>query len=324
MDEQRYRQAEQRLWEGEGVTPVERFVRLPRHGVDVRIQELGEGPPVLFVHGGPAAGSTFAPLAARLSGFRTLILDRPGTGLSGPYVYHRQSLREHYETLVADVLDALEVEQAHLVGSSSGSDYILLASARYPDRVLRTVHLGCPGFAPGIRIPFNQRLIALPGMWRLAVKAFPTSVRGMRSTMKMMGHGASVEADRIPQAWLEWSGALFRHTATLHHEVQCASLMLTLRGYQPWLVPTKEEFAAVKSPTFIIWGADDAFGDESVGRHLAGLIPNANLESFPGAGHLPWLDDPDRAAAATQRHLSAGVPSSGLSAPGAELLGSSH
>jgi len=68
MNEQRFRAAELRLWESVGVTPSERRVRLDRYGTTVRIQEVGEGPTVLFVHGGSNAGASWAPLIARLDG----------------------------------------------------------------------------------------------------------------------------------------------------------------------------------------------------------------------------------------------------------------
>ena len=65
MNEVEYRKAEKTLWDAVGVTPTETFVTMPRLGVKVRVQEIGEGEPVLFVHGGPNAGSTWAPMIAR-------------------------------------------------------------------------------------------------------------------------------------------------------------------------------------------------------------------------------------------------------------------
>lgn len=84
MNEARYRVAERRLWESKGVTPTERRLHLTRNGVDVRVLEAGNGPPVLFVHGGNVSGSSWAALVARLPGFRCIVLDRPGCGLSDP------------------------------------------------------------------------------------------------------------------------------------------------------------------------------------------------------------------------------------------------
>ena len=56
MDEnrvQRYREAENRLWQHYGIQPQEYFLSLAQPKVRVRIQEVGEGEPLLFVHGGP-------------------------------------------------------------------------------------------------------------------------------------------------------------------------------------------------------------------------------------------------------------------------------
>jgi len=58
MDEQRYRRAELALWEAVGAQPAERRVRLERTSALVRIQEVGEGEPVVFVHGASNGGTS--------------------------------------------------------------------------------------------------------------------------------------------------------------------------------------------------------------------------------------------------------------------------
>src|SRR5262245_34972941 len=78
----RFHDAERRLWTAFAVEVVERRVTLPRSGIEVRVQEAGSGPPVLFVHGTMSAGSVWAPLARLLPDYRCVLLDRPGCGLS--------------------------------------------------------------------------------------------------------------------------------------------------------------------------------------------------------------------------------------------------
>jgi hypothetical protein len=58
MDEARYREAEQRLWGSIGATPTEHRVHLERNDVTVRLQEVGEGPVVIFLHGANTSGSS--------------------------------------------------------------------------------------------------------------------------------------------------------------------------------------------------------------------------------------------------------------------------
>ena len=84
--ESRYREAERALWDSLGVEPKEGWLRLPSLDTDVRVLELGVGPPVLFIHGGSTSGTSWADLAAALPEFRCILLDRPGAALSPPLV----------------------------------------------------------------------------------------------------------------------------------------------------------------------------------------------------------------------------------------------
>ncbi|HET9007697.1 MAG TPA: hypothetical protein VFQ04_13350, partial [Actinomycetes bacterium] len=81
---ERYRRAERAFWRSYGLAPAERFVEVGSPPVRLRVQELGSGPPVLFVHGTGGPGAYFAPLLRELQGLRCLVLDRPGWGLSAP------------------------------------------------------------------------------------------------------------------------------------------------------------------------------------------------------------------------------------------------
>ena len=58
--------AEQRYFATLGIDPAERYVDLKRVGATVRVLEVGEGPPVLFVHGAMTAGGCWADLASLL------------------------------------------------------------------------------------------------------------------------------------------------------------------------------------------------------------------------------------------------------------------
>ena len=304
MDIPAYRRAEARLWAEAGASPTEQVVRLPRHEVDVRVMAVGDGPPVLFVHGGPSAGASWASLAGRLSGFRRLVIDRPGTGLSAPYALTRSNVRDFLETFVVDVLDALELDKAHLVGCSTGSDLILMAGAHHPDRVDRSFHLGCPGLAPGVELALTWRLMSLPGMWRV-IAAMPASDKSIRSQLRQIGHGASLDAGRISQAATDWTISLARDTDTMKHELRASRALVSVGGAPKHLVLSDAELGSIASPTYFLWGERDPFGGPSIGRAMAGRMPDARLEVVPDGGHLPWIDDPVHASRTLARHLEA-------------------
>jgi 2-hydroxy-6-oxonona-2,4-dienedioate hydrolase len=301
MKQQAYREAERRWWQELGVTPTEHRIDLQRNEVNVRVQELGEGPPVLFLHGGPGAcGMMFASLAARLPDLRCLLLDRPGTGLSeAKRLTDPAAVRREAETLVVDVLDALDLDNAHLAGSSHGGYAALLGAAAFPERVARTVLLGSPGLIEGATVSFFDRLLLGPG-WRHVFGLLPATERGLRSTLRQLGHRPDLA---IPPAELDCYLALQRHTDTMSNEFASLANMGTFRGgFDPSLWVGPELLAKVESPTYVLWGAQEVYGDQTVAQRIAAALPNSELEIGEG-GHLIWLDDPDHAAEAVRKHL---------------------
>src|SRR6478735_938029 len=120
-------------------------VRLP--GRRVSTLTMGDGPDVLLIHGLGATKSSFFDTAAALtrSGYRVHALDLPGFGssskpLAGPY-----SARWFADSVV-DVMDALGIESAHLVGNSMGGRVAIEVGLRAPTRV-KAVALLCPAVA---------------------------------------------------------------------------------------------------------------------------------------------------------------------------------
>ena len=128
MDEARYRASELKVWQTVGLSPTEQRVRLPCTGTSIRVQTVGDGEPVLFLHGGPNTGTTWAMLVPHMKGFRAHLVDRPGTGLSDDYVM-RGDLASVADRFVGEMLDGLGLERAHVVASSFGG-YLALRSAQ--------------------------------------------------------------------------------------------------------------------------------------------------------------------------------------------------
>lgn len=310
MDEVRYREAERRWFAHQGVTPVEHRVHLEQLDVDVRVLEIGEGEPTLFVHaGGLNSASTWIQLAARVSGLRCLFLDRPGSGLSAALAdpVHPHNLRRFAETLIVDALDALQVERAHLVGSSLGGMVAIYTAAAHPDRVDRTVQLACPGLAAGSRFPMFLRLMMVPGIGR-ALRMVPPSPRAVRAMLRQLGHGVSLRTGRIPDAFVEYCVALQRDTDTMRHDGEMLASAGGFRGFDPSLVLPEDVLRRALSPTYVLWGEDDVFGGRDVAEPLVSLMPDAQLEMLPSSGHQLWLDDPDHVARAVMHHLLRGRP----------------
>ena len=299
-----YRAAEATFWASIGREPTtEHQVRLPTTGTTVRVQEVGAGPPVLLLHGGPNAGSTWLPMLEHLHGWRCLLVDRPGTGLSAPYPVTASNLPRIGARIVPEVLDGLGLARAHVVASSFGGHLALRSAAAHPDRFERMVQMAAPAMIPGDHLPPFMRLMTR-GWVRRITGALPPSERANRTILRQIGHGRSLDAGRIPPGFTDWYLAMQRYTDTMRND---GELIGSAFPQIESIRLTDELLAQVPVPTLFWWGADDAFGGEDVARHLVRTMPAATLTMVPDAGHLPWLDDPAGAAAATSSFLQAEV-----------------
>ena len=303
MNEVRYRAAEKQLWQSVGLQPTERFVKLPRLGTQVRIQTVGDGPPAVFIHGGPNSGSTWATLVEHIRGFTCHILDRPGTGLSERHPVTRDNLIEFASGLVPDVLDALEIDKAHVVASSLGGYCALRGAASVPDRFDRMVQMACPAMLPDQSLPPFMKAVMTPGL-RKIIGALPPNRKVQENIMRQIGHGKSIDAGKMPAEFSDWYFALTKYTDTMRQDGDTIFSIRGKGGFDQSVALGADTLAKVTVPTYFLWGDDDAFGGEEVARWTVESMPNATLEMIPDSGHLPWLDEPQLVGNETTRFLA--------------------
>ena len=139
---ERYRRAERTLWERFGLEPKEHVIDLVDPHVRLRVVEVGSGDPVIFIPGTGGTGPYWAPLVKQLSGFRCLLLDRPGWGMSEPIDYRGRPFGDLTAAILVGVMDHLGIDQADLVGASVGNIWALALAARQPTAVRRLVLVG--------------------------------------------------------------------------------------------------------------------------------------------------------------------------------------
>ena len=292
MNEAAYREAEAALWATIGVLPVERRLELRRIGASVRVQIVGEGPPAVFIHGANTSGLSWARLAGRLTGRRSILVDRPGTGLSKPLPRRldRTTLPAFADAFVVDILDALGLDRADVVATSLGGYIGLRAAAAHPATVRRMVQLSWPVGAPTEHLPAFLRIASIPGVGAV-MASLPVTRRSVAAIFTRVGHGPSLAAGRVTTADLDAYAALLRHTDTLRNEVGPARAFVSALHGLDGLLLSGDVLAAIRCPTHFIWGGRDPFGGEATARALVARIPGATLDFLPDAGHAPWLDD---------------------------------
>ena len=298
VDEDRYREAERALWASVDVQPTEVFVTLDRTSATVRVQQVGDGPPIVFVHGASNAGTSWASLAAGLGDFRCILIDRPGCGLSPRLIGNHADLiafGRFADDLVVDVLDAFGITDAHVIGTSLGGYFAIRTAAVHPDRVRRLVTLSWSFGAPTVSTPMVMRVATQPFLGRLALR-IPPNERMVRSMLKRIGLRHAVESGRFGAVETAWFLSLLRDTDTMRNEIDATPRILTWRGFNEETRLPTDVLASVRCPAFFLWGEDDPMGGAEIAEEFVASFPDAHLELMPDAGHAPWIDDPDHVA----------------------------
>lgn len=299
---ERYRQAERRLWDRFDLQPIEHSVELDAPAARLRVLEVGTGRPVLFVHGTAGLGA-WPGLLAQLRGLRCLIVERPGWGLSSAIDYSGGGYRRLSADLLAGLLDALDVERASVVGASIGNVWALSLGSAHPRRVDRVALLGGSPIVPDVQPPRIIRLLASP-LGALMVR-LPPKRRMELAQLRQNGHGASVDADRIPDEFIEWRLAMARNTDSMRHERDMVRALLGKDGWRPGLTFDDGELATIKQPTRYVWGTADPVGSNEIWQRVTTTLPAGEPQMVDGAGHTPWLDESERVGSELGRFLMA-------------------
>jgi pimeloyl-ACP methyl ester carboxylesterase len=305
-DLQQFLDAEERVWSSLGVQPKDRRVALPS-GAGVRVQEVGDGQPLIFIHGGSVGGTSWAHLAVRLEGVRCILIDRPGCALSDPVPGDPpRSIAEihtHADGFLPDLLDALELEHAAIAASSYGGFFAVRGAAAAPQRVTKLVEYSWLVGAPSEAAPLTVRIGALPGMQALMTR-IPMTRSMVKGALSQFGMGKAIESGAFDDLMLDWVHALMRHTETLANDVRSLPKVFTpIRGQNPDVLHADEVLAKLNMPALFLWGEEDPNGGAAVARQFAPRLPDAELVVIPGAEHAPWLDDMETCVTHTQAFL---------------------
>lgn len=271
-----------------GVDATARFVDLAEPALRVRVLERGDGPPVLLLPGDGAVAAAWAPLVAELPGYRTIVLDRPGFGLSERFDYRGCHLRPHAVTLLKSLLGALDLGAAAIIGSSGGAQWSMWLAIDAPDRVTGLIPMGTPAVClPGFRPLPPMRVLTIPGIGQLLARVPAPSPK---ATGKML---AKTDARLLDHPEIV---ALYHAAGRLPGYGSCVAAIFQ-RSMRPGGIPRRsslisdEELGRLDRPALFVYGEDEPFGLPDVARRAAALMPDARVEVISGGWHHPWLAD---------------------------------
>ena len=273
---------------------VEREVRLAAGTINVR--ERGEGPPLLFVHGVGVNGDLWRHVVPLLADrWRCITPDWPLGAHTRPMDAGADLSPPALAAMVVELMDALGLERATLVGSDTGGAVCQMVLARWPQRVERLALASCDAFEyfppPGAaHIPLVARI---PGALWLAAQG--SKLRAIRRSALVFGPVAS--ADFPPEIVRSYLGPA--RDAAIRRDAGKAFRGLNRR----WTLEAARAFADRPQPVLVAWSADDGLFPMALGRRLAAAFPNAEFAVIEGARAFSPEDAPQALADAVRAFL---------------------
>lgn len=260
---------------------------------ETQVLELGSGPPILLVHGGLGDAFEWVPILPALArSHRVLAVDLPGHGLADPFDYAGVDLLDLARTFLRDILDALELRAVDVVANSMGGLWSVVFAIDAAERVSRLVLVGAP-LGTTRDVPLQLRILGLPligqPLGRLLM-ANPTR----DGNRKFWGQILVAHPEHLDEALLDADVASQRRNVDSH--LSLARCIGDARGIRRSLI-LGERWQALKVPTVFVCGERDAFVPTNVRKAwdtIAARNPTLRIIRIPGAGHLPWIDDPER------------------------------
>jgi 3-oxoadipate enol-lactonase len=249
--------------------------------LELNYERAGEGEPLLLIQGMTANllawGRPFSALLEER--FDCIAFDNRGMGLSTP-VSEGFSIAEMAADTVG-LLDALEVESAHVLGISMGGMIAQELALAHPER-LRTLTLGCT-YCGGEGSAFMD-----PADVQVLVEAIGSGDRdrALRAMYELnLSPGFRAEESRYP---------------SFHEMAAALPAPLEVIGLQLQAIfahDTSARLPELTVPTLVVHGTADRVLPVVNGRRIASLIPGSRLEILDEVGHMFWWEQPDRAAA---------------------------
>ncbi len=259
---------------------------------------VGDGAPVLLLHGGPGLSYEYLDgLADELSpGFRIAAFQQRGlepSTLAGPF-----TMSQAIDDVIA-VLDGLGWPQAVLVGHSWGGHLVLRTAAAHPDRlrgVLSVDPIGVVG--DGGTAAFEAEMGArTPNAGR--ARAQELDARAMA--------GEGTTKDALEGLAIMWPA----YFADPDNAPTMPPIRVSVEAYSGLIGEMSErldEIAAALAtgsvPYGVVAGAGSPIPWGQAARTTAELSPRAFLTVIPAAGHFPWLEVPGSVRTALQRLIA--------------------
>lgn len=277
-------QGTQPVWEL--ADPDSQFIEI--EGIDIHYKVYGEGEPVMILlHGFGASVFSWREVIAPLAAYGTVIAyDRPAFGLTerplpGEWEGESPYSRAAQDVLLLGLMDALEVEEAVLIGNSAGGTVSVSTALDHPERVRALVLVDAAIYRSGGGPSLLQRLFRVPHIDRWG----PVLVRNIQEWGMEM----------VNTAWHDPSRITPEIIAGYRKPLQVENWDVALWELNKFTgeAGLADRLDELDLPVLVVTGDDDRIVPTESSIQLAEDIAGAELVIFKNCGHVPHEECPD-------------------------------
>lgn len=280
--------------------PQGRFLEVD--GERLHVLDVGEGPPVVLIHGlGGQMGNFTHSLVGRLrADFRVVAFDRPGSGYSTRSPKAPPNFRAEADTL-ASAIRALKLDRPLVVGHSFGGAVALALALDHPDCV-GALALVSPATHPPDAAPRAFRALAIQS--RMLRRLFAWTVATPAGLIASKWTLGEVFAPESPPADFGTKGGGLLALRPGNVWATSSDLVAALASRAD-LEDITRRYASIGAPVGILYGRGDQVLDwRAQGEAMKQKIPSLDLEIVEG-GHMLPVTQPDLVAAFIRRMAGA-------------------
>ncbi|MBI9043411.1 MAG: alpha/beta hydrolase [Anaerolineaceae bacterium] len=261
-------------------------------GIDIHYKKAGSGQSkIILLHGFGASTYSWREVMESLADYGSVFAyDRPAFGLSErpmPEDYPSEWKdngfdpygKSSQDELLIHFMDALEIEEAVLIGNSMGGGTAVLTAQKYPERVKALVLVDASVYGSG-KQAWYMSFVGLPQIRRLGPLLVRSISEDGMDTLDKAWHDMSLITDEIKEGYRKplraenWDRALWE-LSTSQDEVSLV-----------------EGLGDLSLPVLVVSGDDDRLIPMSSSIQLAEDIPDAELVIFEKCGHVPQEECP--------------------------------
>jgi pimeloyl-ACP methyl ester carboxylesterase len=254
-----------------------RRAEMPGGGPPAAGPAADTGPTALYLHSVPTSSDDWTSFLELTGGVAPDLIGFGRSSKAGNLDYSIPGLVGFLEQL----LETIAVDEVALVGHGWGAAIGLAFAQRHPERVQRLVLIDAVPLLEGFTWPRMARWWRRPALGELLMGSV-----NRRLLARTLRSGST-----SPEAWSEQ--ALATVWDQFDQGTQRAILRLHRSIDEPGLAVLGFDLPELDQPTLILWGELDPWLAPSFADGYAARLPNAVAEHIAGAGHWPWLDQPD-------------------------------